>query len=345
MLDRALEFGARSLQAGPVVRREGCDVGFRMARAGSRNCRIDRNRRSLVSTSKAATDGSIELRVGLASAVIKPSRGGMLTSLRVAERELLTQPTGTDDAIPRYGSFLIAPWVGELFGGVVGFRGNGRQLPPNAGRHAVHGLVFSGAWAVVHATDESATLERALVEPWPFGGLVRQEITLAEDRISLVAEVHSTKSAMPASVGWHPWFRCSEPNATRVRVAADRRLALDGELLPTGQYLDVAGTADLRTGPILGERSIDNVYIDAVSPAVIDLPGLRLSVAFDSQTSIVVVYTTPGSVCVEPWSSWPDAMRMSELGYPTGLAVLEPGDVLRRQTTWSWQGTEGSELP
>jgi aldose 1-epimerase len=280
----------------------------------------------------------VELRAGSARALIHPQKGGMLISLRVGGHELLKQAEENGRGIPRFGSFILAPWVGELYEGLLQFRGHTYRLPMNVGRHAVHGLVFSGAWTLAHAAASSATLERKLEEPWPFGGLVRQQLTLTDDGISLVVEVHATQAAMPASIGWHPWFHCPEPHTTRVLVRADQRLELDDELIPTGRLLDVAGMDDLRIGPVLGEREIDNVYVDAVSPAVIDLPSVRLSIAFDDQTSIVVVYTSQGSVCVEPWSSWPDASRMSERGYPSGLTILEPGEVLRRQTTWSWRG-------
>ena len=264
----------------------------------------------------------------------------MLTSLRVGDHELLKQADGGSGTIPRFGSFILAPWVGELHKGLLRFSGRTYQLPTNVGRHAVHGLVFSDPWTLTSRSAASAILERKLDEPWPFGGLVRQQITLTEDAISLVIEVLATEAAMPASVGWHPWFSCTEPAATRVLVHAHQRLELDDELIPTGRYLHVSGISDLRTGPILGGRAIDNVYVDVVSPAEIDVPGLRLSVAFDAHTSIVVVYTSPGSVCVEPWSSWPDASRMSELGYRTGVTILERGETLRRETTWSWQEAE-----
>ena len=49
----------------------------------------------------------------------------------------------------------------------------------------------------------------------------------------------------------------------------------------------------------------------------------------------VVVYSSPGAVCIEPWSAWPDALRISAT-HPTGLAVLEPGESLGRWTRWSW---------
>ncbi len=74
----------------------------------------------------------------------------------------------------------------------------------------------------------------------------------------------------------------------------------------------------------------------ASSPALLQIPGLELQLHFDPAIDIVVVYTSPGAVCIEPWSAWPDAIRMAAAGHPSGVRVLEPGESLRRWTRWEW---------
>lgn len=283
----------------------------------------------------AVTTGRIELAAGSASATISPEEGGMLLSLRVAGHELLVPRRAGAGPVPTFGSFLMAPWVGELSRGEVDFRGRQARMPRNRGRHAIHGLVAGAPWEVVDVAPTAATLACRLGSPWPFGGTVIQEVRLDAQGLTLAAEIRAVDAAMPAALGWHPWFACPDPELVRVGVRADSLLELDDELLPTGRVLPVTGTSDLRGAPILGDRQIDTVFVGATSPATLQLPGLDLQLHFDPEIDIVVVYTSAGAVCVEPWSAWPDAIRMSAT-HPSGLAVLEPGESLRRWTRWAW---------
>ncbi len=278
----------------------------------------------------------VRLRAGDASVTVDPDRGGMLTSLRVAGRELLVQAGDDGGPVPMFGSFLMAPWVAEMAAGRLDFRGRTYPLPRNVGSHATHGLVLRRPWAVVSADDREVILSIELGPTWPFGGVVRQAIRLDADALTLTAEIVAGDLAMPVGLGWHPWFACPDPARVRVTVQADRRLELDDELLPTGNVVPVSGDADLRVGPILGDRRIDVVFVDVSAPAEIDWPEVRLRLESDPAISIVVVYATGAAVCVEPWSAWPDAVAMEERGYPSGVEVIEPGGSFRRWTCWAW---------
>jgi aldose 1-epimerase len=131
------------------------------------------------------TSGLIELRAGDASATLAPDEGGMLLSLCVAGHELLVSRRDGAGPVPRYGSFLMAPWVAELSMGQLEFRGQHAQIPPNEGRHAIHGLVATGAWEVTDVAPTTAKLVRKLEPPWPFGGTVVQDFKLDADGITL----------------------------------------------------------------------------------------------------------------------------------------------------------------
>jgi len=283
------------------------------------------------------TAARIELAAGHAAATIAPDEGGILLSLRVAGHELLVQRRPGTEPVPTFGSFLLAPWVGELHLARLEFRGIRAQLPPNKGRHAVHGLVATGPWQVTDAGRAHAGLARQLEPPWPFGGTVIQDIRLDADGITLEAEIRAGDVAMPAALGWHPWFACQDPGVVRVGVDAASQLELDAELLPTGNVQPVAGDTDLRSTPDLRDRRIDVVYVDALSPARLETPHVDLRIEFEPAIETVVVYTgSPGAVCVEPWSAWPDAIGMAAAGHASGMEVLEPGESLRRWTRWAW---------
>jgi aldose 1-epimerase len=278
----------------------------------------------------------LRLDAGRASAVIYAERGGLLASVQVDGLELLAQGATSPGRIPRHGSFLLAPWVGELSEGRLPFQGREHRLPTGGERHAVHGLVYSGAWEVDEHSERRLALRRELLEPWPFGGRVIQTFELDDDGLRQTARVEAGASAMPAALGWHPWFRVADPDTVRVTVDAGRCLELDAELIPTGAVLDVEGDTDLRGGPPLGSRRIDVVYVEVTSPACLSLPACEVEIAFDPLITVLVVYVTHGTVCIEPWTSWPDAPNASLRGHDTGLVTLPPGGSLERWMSWSW---------
>ncbi len=260
----------------------------------------------------------------------------MVTSVIALGRELLVQDMGSLDAIPRYGSFLLAPWVGELSHGRLVWDGRTYSFPRNVGSHAVHGLVFEGTWDVESIQPSAATLGRDLGPEWPFGGRLRQTFRLDTSGLTQSVEITAVAAAFPVSIGWHPWFACREPANSLVRVNAAARLELQSDLLPTGRVVDVAGPWDLRAGRVVAGMALDDVYVGASSPAELSLPGLTLRVLFDDAISNVVVYMSKGAVCLEPWSAWPDAAAMAERGHRSGISIVEPGAPLRHWMRWEW---------
>jgi aldose 1-epimerase len=248
---------------------------------------------------------NLRLRAGDAELTVDPDRGGRLASLRVHGHELLLGPPGPSDRSIRWGCFLMAPWAGRLADGRFRWRGREWRVAQDHGRHAIHGAVYGVPWAVDRQAAAAAELSVDLGPTrWPFHARVRQRITLAPDHLELDA-VMEADEPMPAAIGWHPWFRRGGDDPG-VHLDADHVLVTAG-MIPTGERLAVRGATDLRTGPRLGRRRLDHVYVDATSPARITWPDLALSVEFDDQIEAVVVHTPPSGFCVEPQTARPNA--------------------------------------
>jgi aldose 1-epimerase len=268
------------------------------------------------------------------TASIDEARGGRLASLRVEGRELLVGPAGPDDSSIRWGCYLMAPWPGRLDGGRLRWRGRTWQLERTHGRHAIHGLTVAAPWEVDRAGATEAALSISLDRRgWPFCGTVRQRTRLEPGRLVLEAEIRAG-AAMPAALGWHPWFR--RRGDVAVRVDADRVLEMR-QMLPTGETRPVAGRFDLRGGPILGRRRLDDVYLGARSPVEIAWPDLKLRLETDPWLSTVVVYSPPEAFCVEPQTAWPNALGLdSPAARAAGAVALEPGETLRATLAFAW---------
>jgi galactose mutarotase-like enzyme len=281
----------------------------------------------------------VRLQAGPDRAEIDPLAGGRLVSLIAGGRERLIDRPQAGSALPAisWGSFLMAPWVGRVRDGRLGWQGRTIELTRNEGAQALHGVGFDVPWQLDRASQTSLEMHLA-IDPrrWPFAGTVHQRLVLEPGALRLEASI-SASVASPAALGWHPWFRREPGEDLAVTVNADERLELDDQRIPSGRRVPVAGPFDLRGGPILGDRRLDDVYVDVRGPAIVRWPDLELEIEFGAPLVSVVVFSPPGSVCVEPSTAWPDALRLSAAGATaTGQAVLPAGGTLAAMTTWRW---------
>lgn len=254
----------------------------------------------------------IRMQAGDAEADVDPEHGCRLASLRVLGHELLvTEGASTLE----WGCYPMAPWAGRVRRGRFEFHGRSYSLPLGLPPHAIHGTVLDRAWTPV---DPPTVYECELGPSWPFPGFARQSIVLDDARLDLRLEVHATDGAMPASCGWHPWFRRDvggEP--ARLSFRAGFMEVRDGDGIPTGE----------RVPPQPGPW--DDCFGDVDWPVILSWPGL-LDLSITSGCEYLVVYDErAAAVCAEPQTAPPDALNR-------GPAIVEPGHPLVASATWRW---------
>ena len=272
-----------------------------------------------------------------ARAVVDPRRGGRFASVSLDGEELLVGPSSPDDRSIRWGLYLMAPWPGRLANASFRWNDGDVTVSRTHGRHAIHGLVWNRSWDVVSATEREALLECPFpADDWPPGGRVRHRIRLGPGRLTLDAELLAGAVAMPAAVGWHPWFR-RRRGAVRVRLDAEAVLETAG-LIPTGRLVPVTGRTDLRRATALGRRRLDHAYVDARSPTSIEWPDLALEIEFQPSPTTVVVHTPSTGICIEPQTAWPNAFNLPrDTQARAGVRVLPPGETLQASMTIAWR--------
>ena len=255
----------------------------------------------------------LRLAAGDAELEVRPADGGRIASFRVAGRELLV----TEGVGPvAWGVFPMAPFAGRVRHGTFAFGGRVHQLPINWPPHAIHGVVFDRPWNVV---DES-TIEIRLAPEWPFAGSVRQHFALEPERLSVAMEL-TAEEAMPADLGWHPWFRRrlgpGEPEVV-LQFAADAMFVRDDEGIPTGEL--AAPTP----------RPWDECFTGVWTDPSLAWPG-AVELAIGSSCDCWVVYDEPAdAICVEPQTGPPDSPNLAP-------RVVEPGRPLVATMEWRWR--------
>lgn len=247
----------------------------------------------------------LALRGGAIEVDLAPRAGGRVAQVRV---DGVAQLIGPDDGWPAtiaWGCYPMVPWVGRIRDGRFGFEGREWQLPRNLQGHAIHGVGFTLPWRVEDAGTSSARLSLGLPEDerWPFGGVARQQVAILGNAVQLRLSVEARARAMPAEIGWHPWFR--KPD----------RLAFAPSMMYPRDAAGIARLPLVRPGP----GPWDDCFIH---PGEIALHHGDRAIRLVSPGSHWVVYDgTAHATCVEPQSGPPDAFNLAP-------RALQPGETL-----------------
>jgi aldose 1-epimerase len=281
-----------------------------------------------------------ELRRGGVVARIDGTDGGRVVSLVIAgvERILAKARARAEEPALYWGCYPMVPWAGRLANGRIPTRDGEVRLAPNLPPSAIHGLGFDKSWEIVERSGTAVTMACELRGlGWPFGGRALQTLTLSANGLELGLQVGGYKKAGPAGLGWHPWFTRPQRGDLEVRLDASEVLVLDADGVPTGEIRRVTPSEDLRSGPALGDRRLDHVYVRTHGPAIVRWPDLELRIAYDRSLQTVVVHTPPEGVCVEPQTLGPNAPLLAAAGVSdTGMRTLEPGETLSATESWTW---------
>jgi aldose 1-epimerase len=247
---------------------------------------------------------------GPARLVIDLDHGARLASLQVFGHELLV--TADEDPIG-WGCYPMAPFAGRVRRGRFAFGGVDHELPINFPPHAIHGSVFDKAWSADSDTEFSTNLGAA----WPFPGRARHSVTLGPESLTMSLEVLSHGDPMPASCGWHPWFRRRLDGGEPAGLAFEAGFMelRDDEGIPSGE----------RVPPPVGPW--DDCFGDIRRWPVVTWQG-ALELRMETSCEFLVVYTErDDAICVEPQTAPPNSLPF----------VVEPGHPLVATTTWNWQ--------
>lgn len=254
------------------------------------------------------------LRAGRLEVALAPEAGGRIAQIRHDGMDWLIGPDDGWPATIAWGCYPMVPWVGRIRAGRFDLDGRTHALPVNFGGHAIHGIGFSRPWRIETLETDHATLSLALPRDgyWPFGGTTTQSIRVEDHRLQLQLAVQADDQAMPAVLGWHPWFR-----------KPDRLI-----FAPTAMYpRDSEGIATLpRVAPVPGPW--DDCFV-AEGEIALARDGQRLDLRAD--TDHWVVYDAAAhTTCVEPQTGPPDAFSLAP-------RVLQPGQQHRLSFELAWR--------
>jgi aldose 1-epimerase len=293
-----------------------------------------------------------------ARALIFPDRGFNCASCTVQDRdeavELLWKADGFETGAARptsSGIPILFPFAGRLAGTSFEFQGRSYELSPGDPLgNAIHGFACFRPWRVIEQASDrvvgefrAADFGSEILAHWPADFRLTADYRLqgASLRLELVVENLGDRT-LPFGLGTHPYFRLPLGSAGSaddcvVRVPATTYWELV-DMLPTGRKLPLEPARQLAAGRPFMDMQFDDVLSDLEPTqgrhaASIDdaRSGRRLTLEFDQAFGECVVYTPPhrGAVCIEPYTTVPDAFSLAQRGIDAGLQTLPPGGAFR----------------
>lgn len=291
-------------------------------------------------------------------AQIAPRAGLNLYSWIVGGRELMmpTQNVGAGGA--GYGNPILFPTPNRTRDCTYTFQGKEHKLEKNGKPRFLHGLVMDEPFEARHwADDKGAYCEGTvsiaagsdMAKGYPFPCALKVLISFCEKGILMdFTVVNEGSGDMPFGVAIHPYFtKAGDDRQVFLRCPAPQRYEADGDLLPSGKLIDVAGDEryDLSKMRALGDTDVDTVYcgMDATMTSRIEYRGWDLAVTLNADDDFKrsVVYTPhnrPG-FCIEPQTNATDFINLYAKGFAqeSGMLILGAGE------TWKGQIRMGVE--
>jgi aldose 1-epimerase len=256
----------------------------------------------------------VRIAYGTLAVDVAPCAGGRIAQITADGENWLIGHDEGHAAMIAWGSYPMLPWAGRIRRGRFRFRERDYQLPINLGAHAIHGVAFGRRWWIDSHSPTHVDLTLPLPEDdsWPFGGIAHQHIEVSQDRLRMTLSLTAGEHAMPATLGWHPWFRKPE----RLEFAPKRMYPRDAEGIATVPLIDPSSPP------------WDDCFIND-QPLTMHRAGQR--VRLTSSCDHWVVYDeTAHATCIEPQSGPPDAFNLMP------ALQLAPGETLSAWYALEW---------
>ena len=238
-------------------------------------------------------------------------------------------------------SFVLVPYSNLIEKGHFTFQGQPYQLA-NGERHASHGDVRGRTWQVdqvngtaINCSFDSRTYADANW-PWPFSATL--EYSLQENTLfSRLTVTNEGRSAMPAGVGWHPYYnrtltRPGEPVLLHFQAPLVYPDANDNRI-PSGPVQPIAPNQDFATErELTPENFIDACFYGYAGNGAITWPASKVKLAYTCSptcTHLIIFNPAKPYFAVEPVTNANNGVNLYAQGDPTsGIQVLAPGETL-----------------
>lgn len=281
----------------------------------------------MISDIETLTKGPLSL--GLA-----PQHGGAIAWLKWNDIDLLRPLSFTHhDAMPAVrlsSGYPLLPYSNRIADGRFKWNGRAYVLAKNFGDHphSIHGFGWQRIWTLENIANDS--VEMQLVhhadDDWPWDCKATQSIKLTETSVLLTLSLTNlAPSAMPAGLGWHPYFVRSQ--LMQVQFSAQHFWTMSDRSLPD-QKIAVPDFANFDQLKAIGKPNLDHCYSGWDGKVMIKYPEHELTVHLTSQDCNYLVFFTPVNkdfIAIEPVTHLNNAINFDNPEL-MGMRQLNPNE-------------------
>lgn len=236
-------------------------------------------------------------------------------------------------------NFHMLPYSNRIRDGQFAFAGTKVTLD-DAKNHAIHGALRKRAWEVTQQSVNTVSAEYDTQRhgqvnwPWPLHAQINYQLNDTA-LISEMALTNTGKTAMPAGMGWHPYFCRNIAGATPQLLIPVKGVYPDtnGDCLPTGAPVALPEFLDFNSAKALdSEQRIDHCLSGFQSPATIAWPEakIKLQIQASNNCQHLVLYNPDASFfAVEPVTNANDGFNLQSNSVDAGVTTLQPGETLK----------------
>jgi len=265
--------------------------------------------------------------------VLDPCAGGSVSRLQHRDLDILRPaPDRVGPAFDplQYAAFPMVPFVGRIHNATFQKGNETVRLhanhPPEP--HALHGHGWQDVWKVEDQAKDRATLSyHHNDDAWPWDYDAKQSFKLGADHLNVELSVtNRSESAMPAGLGWHPYF----PRKDATLIVPTTQVWCSHAETGANTPHAIKVTNDLSRARIVERLLLDTTY--SISPQTIELswPTHGVIMKSDPVFGHATIFVPPGEdfFCAEPISHAPNAINSQLAEDVTGLKWLESGETL-----------------
>ncbi|WP_162144078.1 MULTISPECIES: hypothetical protein [Agrobacterium] len=261
------------------------------------------------------------------TAEFRPELGGRVSKLRHSSGVDILVPLGIDafEALywPKAGAYPLVPYHNRISNsqlqtqeGTISLQPHPQTIP-----HTLHGPAQLRPWSVKEHSANSLTMQIGWKpdEAWPWDFEAKQIFTVSGNSLELRFLLQNIgRSAMPAGLGWHPYFNSASPVAHDAEYLWPHR----ADYLPEGRRLKISNPTEV--------SKLKTAYLDTWSTVRFPL-GNKLSVTLTASSIFehLVIHQADDYSCIEPVTHVADGFNLKASGAAnTGVFHLAPGKTL-----------------
>ncbi|WP_308993243.1 aldose 1-epimerase [Mariniflexile litorale] len=234
-----------------------------------------------------------------------------------------------------FASSILFPFANRIKDGKYTYDGKEFQFDINEvdNNNALHGLVFDKTFRIINQKEDKNTasitleyIENKESIGFPYTYSIQLEYMISKDAVNLNVSVKNTHSkTFPFTLGWHPYFSCSNLYNSTLNFDSNKQLVFDDHCITSGtKAIENNSHFEIK------DKKLDDCFILNSNKTQFNTPDYKLLISASSEENFLQIYTPPraNTIAIEPTTGVSNSFNNH-----MGLQILKPNNTY--QLNWN----------